>query len=35
MAVTPVKDEEASAVIDDVMARIPEHRDQACTICTG
>jgi tetratricopeptide (TPR) repeat protein len=29
MAVTPVKDEEARAVIDDVMARIPEHRDQA------
>jgi tetratricopeptide (TPR) repeat protein len=29
MTVTPVKDEEARAVIDDVMARIPEHRDQA------
>jgi tetratricopeptide (TPR) repeat protein len=29
MAVTPVKDEEARAEIDDVMARIPEHRDQA------
>ncbi|MFZ0685576.1 MAG: tetratricopeptide repeat protein [Terriglobales bacterium] len=29
MTVTSVKDEEASAVIDDVMARIPEHRDQA------
>jgi tetratricopeptide (TPR) repeat protein len=29
MAVTSVKDEEARAVIDDVMARIPEHRDQA------
>jgi len=29
MAVSPVKDEEARAVIDDVMARIPEHRDQA------
>jgi tetratricopeptide (TPR) repeat protein len=29
MAVSPVKDEEAKAVIDDVMARIPEHRDQA------
>jgi tetratricopeptide (TPR) repeat protein len=27
--VTPVKDEEANAVIADVMARIPEHRDQA------
>jgi tetratricopeptide (TPR) repeat protein len=29
MAVSPVKDEDARAVIDDVMARIPEHRDQA------
>ena len=29
MTVTPVKDEEANAVIADVMARIPEHRDQA------
>ena len=29
MAVTPVKEEEADAVIADVMARIPEHRDQA------
>ena len=29
MAVTPVQDEEARAVIADVMARIPEHRDQA------
>ncbi len=29
MAVNPVKDEEAKAVIGDVMARIPEHRDQA------
>jgi tetratricopeptide (TPR) repeat protein len=29
MVVTPVKDEEANAVIGDVMARIPEHRDQA------
>jgi tetratricopeptide (TPR) repeat protein len=29
MAVSPVKDEEARAIIDDVMARIPEHRDQA------
>ena len=29
MAVDPVKDEEARAMIDDVMARIPEHRDQA------
>ncbi len=29
MAVSPVKDEEARAVIGDVMARIPEHRDQA------
>jgi len=29
MAVSPVKDEEARAVIDDAMARIPEHRDQA------
>ncbi len=29
MAVSPVKDEEARALIDDAMARIPEHRDQA------
>jgi tetratricopeptide (TPR) repeat protein len=29
MTVTSVKDEEANAVIGDVMARIPEHRDQA------
>jgi tetratricopeptide (TPR) repeat protein len=29
MAVNPVKDDDAKAVIDDVMARIPEHRDQA------
>ena len=29
MTVSPVKDEDARAVIDDVMARIPEHRDQA------
>jgi tetratricopeptide (TPR) repeat protein len=29
MAVSAVKDEEARAVIDDVTARIPEHRDQA------
>src|ERR1700687_4783072 len=29
MAISPVKDEEARAVIGDVMARIPEHRDQA------
>ena len=29
MAVSSVKDEEARAVIDDVMARVPEHRDQA------
>ena len=29
MAVTPVKDEEARAMIGDVMARIPEHHDQA------
>jgi len=29
MAVSPVKDEDARAMIDDVMARIPEHRDQA------
>jgi tetratricopeptide (TPR) repeat protein len=29
MAVSAVKDEEARAVIGDVMARIPEHRDQA------
>ncbi len=29
MAVSPVKEEEARAAIGDVMARIPEHRDQA------
>jgi tetratricopeptide (TPR) repeat protein len=29
MTVSSVKDEEARAVIDDVMARVPEHRDQA------
>ena len=29
MAVSPVKEEEAKAVLGDVMARIPEHRDQA------
>jgi tetratricopeptide (TPR) repeat protein len=29
MAVSPVKEEEARAMIDDVMARIPERRDQA------
>jgi tetratricopeptide (TPR) repeat protein len=29
MAVNSVKDEEARAVIDDVMVRVPEHRDQA------
>ncbi|MGB8013289.1 MAG: tetratricopeptide repeat protein, partial [Terriglobales bacterium] len=29
MAVNPVKDEDARAMIADVMARIPEHRDQA------
>jgi tetratricopeptide (TPR) repeat protein len=29
ITVTPMKDEEANAVIGDVMARIPEHRDQA------
>jgi len=29
MAVSAVKDEEARAVIGDMMARIPEHRDQA------
>ena len=29
MTVSPVKEEDASAVVDDVMARIPEHRDQA------
>jgi len=29
MAVSAVKEEEARAVIDDVMARVPEHRDQA------
>jgi len=29
VAVNPVKDEEARAIIGDVMARIPEHREQA------
>jgi tetratricopeptide (TPR) repeat protein len=29
MTVTPVKDEDARAVIGDIMARIPDHRDQA------
>ncbi len=29
MAITPVPEAEAKAVIGDVMARIPEHRDQA------
>ncbi len=29
MTVTPVKEEDAQALIGDVMARIPEHRDQA------
>lgn len=29
MAVSPMKDEEAKAFIGDVMARVPEHRDQA------
>jgi tetratricopeptide (TPR) repeat protein len=29
MTVTPVKDEDARAVIGDIMARIPEHRDEA------
>jgi tetratricopeptide (TPR) repeat protein len=29
MAVSVVTDEEARAVIDDVMARVPEHRDRA------
>jgi len=29
MTVTPVKEEDARAMIGDVMARIPEHRDQA------
>ena len=29
MTASEVKDEEARAVIDDVMARVPEHRDQA------
>jgi thioredoxin-like negative regulator of GroEL len=29
MTVTPVKDEDARAMIGDIMARIPEHRDQA------
>jgi tetratricopeptide (TPR) repeat protein len=28
-AVSPLKDEEARATIDDAMARVPEHRDQA------
>jgi tetratricopeptide (TPR) repeat protein len=29
MVVSPVKDEDARALIGDVMARIPEHRDEA------
>jgi tetratricopeptide (TPR) repeat protein len=29
MAVSPMKDEEARAMLDDVMARIPAHRDQS------
>ncbi len=29
MTVTPVKDDDVKAMIGDVMARIPEHRDQA------
>jgi tetratricopeptide (TPR) repeat protein len=29
IAVSAMKEEEAKAVIDDVMARVPEHRDQA------
>lgn len=29
MTVTPVKDEDARAIIGDIMARIPEHRDEA------
>jgi tetratricopeptide (TPR) repeat protein len=29
MTVNPVTDDDAAATIDDVMARIPEHRDQA------
>ena len=29
MVVTPIKEPEANAAIGDVMARIPEHRDQA------
>ncbi len=29
MAVSPIRDEEARALISDVMARIPEHHDQA------
>jgi len=29
MTVTPVKDEDARAEIGDIMARIPEHRDEA------
>ncbi len=29
MAISPVKDEDARALLADVMARIPEHRDQA------
>jgi len=29
VAVSPVKEEEARAVIGDVMARVPEHREQA------
>ncbi|MFZ0562545.1 MAG: tetratricopeptide repeat protein [Terriglobales bacterium] len=29
MTVTPVKDDDAKATVGDIMARIPEHRDQA------
>jgi tetratricopeptide (TPR) repeat protein len=29
IAASPMKEEDARAVLDDVMARIPEHRDQA------
>jgi tetratricopeptide (TPR) repeat protein len=29
MTVSPVKDEDAQAAVDDVMTRIPEHHDQA------
>jgi tetratricopeptide (TPR) repeat protein len=29
MAVNPVSEEEAKAILGDVMARVPEHRDQA------